>query len=1209
MNEGIDGGPYLDPSIEPFPGLRAFEANEEHLFFGREGQSEQILHAMRRTRLLAVVGTSGSGKSSLIRAGLIPYLYGGFLAGATSRWRIAILRPGGDPIGALARAIVEQGLLADIPSDAEQLQRQVLITSAALRRSGLGLVELVRLARLPEGENVLVVVDQFEELFRFGETGLHRGDDAAAFAKLLVEVQRQSRQPIYAVLTMRSDFIGDCARFRDLPEAVTAGLYLVPRLTRAQRREVIEGPVRVAGGSVAPRLVTRLLNDIGDDPDQLPLLQHAMMRAWDHWRGTGEARPIDLVDYDVIGGAAHALSNHADEAYATLDADGQALARILFQCLTEKDADNREARRPTRLEVIASVAEAPLEAVAKVVAVFRAPGRSFLMPPEPVPLEPQTTIDISHESLIRGWRRLRQWVEEEAESAHIYQRLAETAALHAQGKAGLWRDPDLAVALAWRERQRPTAAWAARYNAAWPQATAFLEASSAARAAEARSEADRQAARLRRARQLLAAVCAALVVFAAIAGYAFSEARRAHFAERRATHAQRAADENAKAAQLAAAEAHRRAAEAVAESHRADAEKKHAEEAQNIAEEAKKRAEEDAREVRNEADQSRWQELTQASPLYNVTNFALFFAPPEFSHSLHNLLAEVYQRNGDFESFYREIEAQEKSGSPNITPLAQNSYASTLTADADAVVRDATAFSAQYKNPIPLGNLAMAQIMRGDYAAALRALDMAIAAYRPGLSALTHDIAPDIAAETHHRVIYATDTDFIIGLRYLRAIVFAMSGDAGFEQALAEADTALGPGTQSINPYLLALDFAWLAGRGQAVNLTPRPALAEGPPNYGIYAAQGALWERAAAVQPRLYFAARKAYGLFQDAYAKRPEPRYAAIAAFVAPRLQMPAIKLAEPDLVKEDIRSLALQAEEIRLQTQGNSLFDVEPAIRRLSDAIEQMRRKSDIAPLSRRDRDLMLDMLTQRSLWFIGGQDFVDAGKDAQAAIDLDATSANAFALRAKTQTTAPAANADDEIAIRLDPGNLTALRDLAGRIGDTDPQQAITLWKQVMRFDELPWPEYQKLAQLQLHQRQFADALDSIGKAISLNPYGTDLCKLRREIDDAMSLGKAAAVARLTSCIKSAADAQARLGSDAAAIAIYLQAIRASSEEQDLDDDLRFEQEASVRSLSTLLTQRQGRDRAIAFWQALATDKVITRYASVADAEVKRLTALH
>jgi len=93
MNEVGSAGPSLDPSIEPFPGLRAFEANEEHLFFGREGQSEQILQAMRRTRLLAVVGTSGSGKSSLIRAGLIPYLYGGFLGGASSRWHIAILRP------------------------------------------------------------------------------------------------------------------------------------------------------------------------------------------------------------------------------------------------------------------------------------------------------------------------------------------------------------------------------------------------------------------------------------------------------------------------------------------------------------------------------------------------------------------------------------------------------------------------------------------------------------------------------------------------------------------------------------------------------------------------------------------------------------------------------------------------------------------------------------------------------------------------------------------------------------------------------------------------------------------------------------------------------------------------------------------------------------------------------------------------------------
>ena len=229
--------------IRPFPGLRPFDEQEDFLFFGREGQSEQILGAMRRTRLLAVVGASGSGKSSLVRAGLIRYLHGEFLATGGARWRVALMRPGADPIGALARAIVSQELLEAKPTDPEETARRVLLTSATLKRGGLGLVDTVKRARLPEDKSILIVVDQFEELFRFGEAaGAKSSDEAAAFVKLLIEAARQTAARIYVVLTMRSDFIGDCARFRDLPEMVTQGLYLVPRMTRAQRREVIEGP-------------------------------------------------------------------------------------------------------------------------------------------------------------------------------------------------------------------------------------------------------------------------------------------------------------------------------------------------------------------------------------------------------------------------------------------------------------------------------------------------------------------------------------------------------------------------------------------------------------------------------------------------------------------------------------------------------------------------------------------------------------------------------------------------------------------------------------------------------------------------------------------------------------------------------------------------------------------------------------------------------
>ncbi len=514
----------VEPAIHPFPGLRPFEAEEHELFFGREGQSEEILGRLHDHRFVAVVGASGSGKSSLIRAGLLPYLHGGFLAQAGSRWRIALFRPGGDPIKNLATVLDDPAVLGKEGATGTE---STMLLEVSLRRSGLGLIEAVRLARLPTDEQVLIVVDQFEELFRFAVAAGRPGqdEDAAAFVKLLLEAGGQRELPIYVVLTMRSDYIGDCARYRDLPEAVTDGLYLIPRMTRDQRRAAIVEPVRVGGGTIAPRLVVRLLNDVGDDPDQLPILQHALMRTWDYWQAHGGSeRPIDVEDYLAIGGMADALSQHADEAYAGLPDDRyRTIAKRVFQALSEKGPDNRETRRPTTIGSLALVTDAPITDIIRVVDDFRATGRSFLMPAAMVPLNPLSVIDISHESLIRGWRRMRQWVDDEAESAREYRRLAETALLHAQGTAGLLHDPDLDHVLAWRNKEHPTADWARRYQPGFEPAMAFLEQSGLARDAERQQ---RHVAR-RRVQIASSAATAIIAIVAVVAVWQWVVARAA----------------------------------------------------------------------------------------------------------------------------------------------------------------------------------------------------------------------------------------------------------------------------------------------------------------------------------------------------------------------------------------------------------------------------------------------------------------------------------------------------------------------------------------------------------------------------------------------------------------------------------------------------------------------------------------------------------
>ena len=485
------------PQTNPFPGLRPFREDEEHLFFGRENQVDAMVNKLADTRFLAVVGTSGSGKSSLVNCGLRPALRQGLMARAGTAWRMAQFRPGNDPIGAMARALAQDGVLFREHAAAGLSLAEII--EATLRMSKLGLIDICEQAALGKGVNLLVMVDQFEELFRYRQlAAAERGggygisEQAAAFVNLLLEVKERANCQIFVVLTMRSDFLGDCTQFPGLAEAINAGQYLVPRMTRDERRAAIERPVGVAGAEMAPVLLTRLVNDVGDNPDQLSILQHALNRTWARCQSEGGKGPLDLTHYEAIGTMAHALDQHAEKAYAELGSARQRqICEKLFKALTNKATDARGIRRPTTLRTLCALAEATAAEVTDVIDVFRRPSRSFLMPPAGDALKAETVIDISHESLMRVWERLIKWADEEAQSARTYRRLAETADLHAAGNANLWRDPELQLGLDWRNKTEPNETWASRYHPGFAAAMQFLTESRETREAE-RAERQRQ---------------------------------------------------------------------------------------------------------------------------------------------------------------------------------------------------------------------------------------------------------------------------------------------------------------------------------------------------------------------------------------------------------------------------------------------------------------------------------------------------------------------------------------------------------------------------------------------------------------------------------------------------------------------------------------------------------------------------------------------
>jgi tetratricopeptide (TPR) repeat protein len=471
----------------PYPGLRAFRREETDLFFGREDCINAMVDRLAATRFLAVLGSSGTGKSSLVRTGLLDALELGLMAKAGSRWTIVDFKPGGSPLKNLAHRLLE----AQNPDPhANIAQQDIDLLRAYLARGPRAIVEWCRAGHLPAGGNLLLLVDQFEELFRYQD---YEGrEEAEAFVALLLESAHEAGVPIYVTITMRSEYLGACSLIEGLADAINAGMFLTPRMTREHCREAIVGPASVCNIDIEPALVNRLLNDLANfapwdehdstdqlnrlmrRADQLPLLQYTLNRMWQRARERSGNQRVQLTvrDYEAIEGLSGALNAHANQIFETLGKSHAQTAEWIFRALTAGSSIADAVRRPTRLADLIAACGGDETAVREVVDAFRAPGVNFLVPeydPNHPKLTPDTYIDISHESLIRQWKKLSEWLEAEGRAAQQWRRLVDRYSV-----GEMLRGRELANFIAWRTETNPNESWAKRYGGDYPAVIGYL---------------------------------------------------------------------------------------------------------------------------------------------------------------------------------------------------------------------------------------------------------------------------------------------------------------------------------------------------------------------------------------------------------------------------------------------------------------------------------------------------------------------------------------------------------------------------------------------------------------------------------------------------------------------------------------------------------------------------------------------------------------
>lgn len=448
----------------PYPGIRSFNVNERNLFFGREKQISDISKLLTKSHFVAISGASGSGKSSIVKAGIIPWFLNEF-----EDSNYIIFRPGNDPLknlsGGLSELFTKEGF------DRKELKKIL----ANLKKDGNALENVFK--EIGKNKTLLLYIDQFEEIFRYrSNEQLSKAEEFSdIFIQNIINAVGSNQVKIYVTFSLRSDFLSECSVFQGLPELINRGHYLLPKMTNEQKVSAITMPAKKAGAHFSDNLLVELRKDIESQRVSLPVLQHSLMRTWENWLLNAPSEsPIDIEHYNAIGTVYKALSFHAEDIYNSLNDEQKKLTEKIFRALTFFGDDERGTRSPQKLGDLCDITSAKEMEVITVIEKFRSEGNSFLMPSDDIQLDRNTVIDIAHESIMRVWERLIEWVDKETKSAHLYIRLSKSAELFQSGKTGILVNPDLQISINWLENDRPNIAWAIRYDPAFDRVVNYI---------------------------------------------------------------------------------------------------------------------------------------------------------------------------------------------------------------------------------------------------------------------------------------------------------------------------------------------------------------------------------------------------------------------------------------------------------------------------------------------------------------------------------------------------------------------------------------------------------------------------------------------------------------------------------------------------------------------------------------------------------------
>jgi DNA-binding SARP family transcriptional activator/WD40 repeat protein len=506
----------------PFKGLRAFREIDSMDFFGRDDLLRELIERVSNNGVTAVVGPSGSGKSSLVKAGLLPDLRRRGLS-AGRDLVIAEMFPGAYPFeeleSALMRVAVDRpaGLLAELSADDR------------------GLLRVVKRILPDDGTDLLLIIDQFEELFAL------TADESVrqAFLANLTTVASDERHRVRVVVTLRADFFDRPLSYPAFGELLRSSMTTVTLPGESSLAEAISEPARRVGLEIEPGLIPTILRDVADQPGALPLMQYALTELADHRNGN----LLTIDTYRRTGGVVGALATRAEEIFSSLPAAGREAAREIFLRLVSVNDESDDTRRRVRRTELEGLG-VDLRTLGSVIDAF---GSFRLLSFDHDPITRGPTVEVAHEALIRAWPRCRQWVDERRDDLRSERRLESVVTEWVLGD----HDPNFLISGVRLERyEQWIGSSPVRLTA---DEREFIEASHT-------HEQRRQKTATKRRRRLLAGVSTLAVIALAAAALAIVQRNRADDAARAAAQQTRTATEAAARADSLRGEAERSAA-------------------------------------------------------------------------------------------------------------------------------------------------------------------------------------------------------------------------------------------------------------------------------------------------------------------------------------------------------------------------------------------------------------------------------------------------------------------------------------------------------------------------------------------------------------------------------------------------------------------------------------------------------------------------